>query len=252
MSNLFSNHSFLSLTLKHKILPIYKTDEFDFFRCVAIDEWVYDLNISSLHAGNLRDNDNGGRYSKLFPNEKISYWADSKSTALAEIKKHGGNKNYLTFHSYDDASSSFPTMNINEPLTIIDGRDIAFHEILLKVENSANLSIKEQEIIQLITEEGPDCLAYCSVAKTNGVNFLFFEKGFQKLALRKVQLYLGERSSKNKSTVMCAVTSDYMPIIENYGKYFKPIAKVAEDKTYKNTNEYKTRKLNYGKFMENR
>ncbi|PWX58985.1 hypothetical protein CYK85_15065 [Clostridium perfringens] len=86
MSILFRNHSYSSPILKHKDLPIYKTYEFDFFRCVNVEDWVYGKTISELHAGNLRINDNNGRYSKLFPDEKISYWADSKATALSEIK----------------------------------------------------------------------------------------------------------------------------------------------------------------------
>lgn len=247
MSNLFENHSFISQVLKHNKLPIYKTQEFDFFRCVSIDNWVYGLNISTLHAGNLRDNDNKGRYSKLFPNEKISYWADSKSTALAEITKHGGNKNYLTFHSYDDVSSVFPILDIDEPIVIIDGREIEFHEILSKIEDDKELNTEEQQIIKLIEEEQPDCLAYHSVTKAEGVNFLFFERGFRKLALREVQLYLGERAQKNSNSIYCASTCDYIPIIKNYGNCFHPIVRVIEDNTYKTTDEYKIRKQNYKK-----
>ncbi len=41
MSILFKNHSYLSQILKHKSLPIYKTEEFIFFRCVNVDNWVY-------------------------------------------------------------------------------------------------------------------------------------------------------------------------------------------------------------------
>ncbi len=174
-------------------------------------------------------NNNIGRHSKLFPNEKISYWADSKSTALAEIKKHGGNKNYLTFMAYDDASSTFPILNVNDSLVIVDGRELNFHSILSKIEKAEKLTIEETELVKLIKKERPDCLVYKSMAKNNGLNFLFFEKGFKKLALREVNLYFGENKSKNTKIISCAITSDYSPVIESYGKYFEPIVKVRID-----------------------
>ena len=245
MSTLFRNHAFLSEILKHKDLPIFMTYEFSFYRCVNIEDWVYGKTISELHAGNLRSNDNKGRYSKLFPDEKISYWADSKDTALAEIKSHNGNNNYLTFRSYDDVSSTFPILGITEPLKIIDGRDLGFREILLKIENEENLTKDEKDIVKRIKEEDPDCLAYKSKAKKTGVNFLFFEKGFKKLALREVRLYLGERKSKNTKTVNCAIGSDYMPIPENYGKYFEPLVKLKMNDDYKKTKEYIEREMNF-------
>lgn len=245
MSTLFANHSYATQILKHKHLPIYITSEFSFYRCVNIADWVYGRTVSKLHDGNLRLNDNKGRYSKLFPNEKISYWADSKDTALAEIKKHNGNKNYLTFESYDDVSSTIPILGITESLVIIDGRDLEFHNILLKIEKEENLTKEESDILRRIKEENPDCLAYKSIARKEGVNFLFFEKGFKKLALREVQLYLGERKSKNTQTVNCAITSDYMPILENYGIYFEPLVKQKMEHNYKKTGEYKARKMNF-------
>lgn len=245
MSTLFTNHSYASQILKHKHLPIYITTEFSFYRCVNIDDWVYGKTFSKLHDGNLRLNNSKGRYSKLFPNEKISYWADSKDTALAEIKKHNGNKNYLTFVSYDDVSSTIPILGITEPLVIIDGRDLEFHNILLKIEKKLNLTKEEIRIVERIKEENPDCLAYKSIARKEGVNFLFFEKGFKKLALREVRLYLGERKSKNAQTVKCAISSDYRPIPENYGIYFEPLVKQKMDNNYKNTVEYKERKMNF-------
>lgn len=245
MSILFNNHSFISTVFKHKNLPIYKTYEFDFFRCVSVENWVYGKNISELHAGNLRENKHDGRYSKLFPNEKISYWADSKTTGLSEIKKHGSNKNYLTFKAYDDISSTFPTLGNNEELIIVDGREIKFHEILLKIENNEQLTVEESSIVNLIKEEEPDCLAYKSVAREGGTNFLFFEKGFKKLSLRDVKLYFGERKSKNNQTVTCAISSDYSPILESYGLRFEPIAKIKTDYTCEESEEYKFRSANY-------
>ena len=245
MSSLFQNHSWSSCVYKHIDLPIYKTQEFDFFRCVNVKDWVYGKTISVLHSGNLRDNDHKGRYSKLFPNEKISYWADSKETALAEIKRHNGNNDYLTFWAYDDVSSTFPTLGIDDLPTIIDGRELGFHSILLKIEQGENLTKAENEIILSIQHESPDCLAYSSYAKKNGVNFLFFEKGFNTLALREVTLYLGERKSKNTKTIPCAVTCDYAPILEGYGYYFEPIAKTKFDNNYIKSKEFQFRSSNY-------
>lgn len=251
MSTLFRNHSYFSQILKHKDLPIYKTYEFDFFRCVNVDDWVYGKTISELHAGNLRMNDNNGRYSKLFPNEKISYWADSKSTALSEIKKHNGNKNYLTFWAYDDASSTFPILDNEESLVIINGIELNFHKILLKIENDEELTIEETELVELIKKERPDCLAYKSVANKNGVNFLFFGKGFKKLSLRETKLYFGERKSRNTITIPCAISCDYSPIIKNYGKYFEPIVRERMNSNYEYTEEYKTHKNSLSKLRKN-
>ena len=69
---------------KHIKLPIYITDEFRFFRCVEFNPDFYGKTASTLFNGNLRIC--SGRYSKLFPNQKLSYWADSPETARAEIK----------------------------------------------------------------------------------------------------------------------------------------------------------------------
>lgn len=249
MSRLFSNHSYISTILRHKKLPIIITTEFSFYRCVSAKEWVYNKTISELHAGNLRDNDNKGRYSRLFSDKKISYWADSKSTALSEIKKHGANKNYITFEAYDDLSSTFPTLDNQEDLRIADGRELNFKNILLKIENDEELTSKETEIIKLIESENPDCLAYESVAREGGVNFLFFEKGFRKLSLREVRLHLGERKSKNNQSIVCAVTSDYSPILESYGSYFEPLVKVKMNNNYKYSEEYKKRSSIKNKYM---
>ncbi len=69
--------------------------------------------------------------------------------------------------------------------------------------------------MELIKKESPDCLAYKSVANKDGLNFLFFEKGFKKLSLREASLYFGERKNKNTRTISCAINSDYSPIIKN-------------------------------------
>ena len=244
MEKVFKNQSLISRILKHKELPIYISTEFTFWRCVNVEEWVYGKTISEIHSNNLRENDNTNRYSKLFPNKKLSYWSASKPTALAEIKKHGGNKNYLTFKAYDDSSSTFPMLNIGEELIIIDGRDFQFYKILLKIESDEDLSDTEKELIQLIKNENPDCLAFRSVAKEEGLNFIFFEKGFRKLALKEVKLYFGENKSKNSNSVVCAAGSDYSPIIKNYGIYFEEIAKTKMDKEYLKSKEYQIRKNN--------
>jgi len=240
MSNLFSNHSYLSQILVHKTLPIYKTYEFDFFRCVKFEDSFYGKTISELHNGNLRQNQ-GGRYSTLFPNEKISYWADSQHVAQTEVKKHGAGNNLLTFWAYDDATSTFPTILDREPLIIVDGIQLEFNNILDKIEHNQQLTCDEIKIIEEISNEKPDCLAYESHARKDSVNFLFFEKGFRKLSLREVRLRLGERKEKNSTRVVSAITSDYSPIIENYGMYFAAIAKTKMNPAYKQNDEYLSR-----------
>lgn len=241
MSSVFPNHSYLSEILRHKELPIYKTDEFDFYRCVTFDESLYGKTVSSLHEGNLRKNDGVGRHSKLFPGEKISYWAGDVDTSRSEVKKHNHSNNLLTFWAYDDASSMLPTIEDREPLTIVDGRSFRFENILNKIENDSKLTFNEQRMIEKISEEKPDCLAYCSHAKKNGVNFLFFEKGFEKLALREVSLRLGDEKGKNCKYIPCATTSDYSPSIESYGCYFEPLARVKMNDKYLDSEEYVSR-----------
>lgn len=246
---MLKNHSPSAIIWKHEKLPILKTKEFDFFRCVKAGDWVYGKTVSILHEGNLRDNDHKGRYSKLFPDEKISYWADSKSTALAEIKRHSQeeNKNYLTFWAYDDLSSTFPTIDNKEELVIIDGIEIGFSDIMKKVEENKKLTDKEEKIIEEIKRERPDCLAYQSKARPKNINFLFFEKGFRKLSLKQVQLYLGERKSKNTNRIDCAQSCDYSPILESYGCCFQKIARIGKDNGYRNTEEFKNRYINLKK-----
>lgn len=249
MSDLFSNHAIFSKVLIHRKLPVLKTYEFDFFRCVEVGDWVYGSTVSELHDGNLRFNNDKdrNRHSKLFPDEKISYWAESKATAVAEIKKHGSCKNYITFHAYDDASSTIPILDTEDMLVIIDGIKLGFNKILDKINRDERLTNEEENLVDLIRREEPDCLAYKSEANRNGTNFLFFERGFRKLSLKEVKLYMGENPNKNSKTIVCAGTSDYTPYINNYGKYFLPITKVKVDETFKLTEKYKEYSINYKK-----
>ncbi len=99
----FISQAFDRLTYRHKELPVYITEEFDFFRCVEFRDEFYGKTVSYLFNENLRKCI--GRYSKLFPNQKLSYWADSADTARLEIKKHGAENNILTFWAYDDGTS---------------------------------------------------------------------------------------------------------------------------------------------------
>lgn len=241
MSYLFSNQDFGRAIYKHKELPVYVTDEFSFFRCIAFDEGYYGKTLSELHAGNLRPSEQGNRNSKLFPNERLSYWADSPQTARAEVKVRNKGNNLITFWAYDDATSTFPTRLDREPLIIIDGRDEGFNEILQKIENDQEITSGEKNLIAQIASQHPDCLAYKSVRIKGGLNFLFFEKGFHKLSIRECRLRLGDNQSKNASRIVCAGSSDYTPYPESYGMYFQPIAKVKMDLTYQETDEYKSR-----------
>lgn len=101
---------------------------------------------------------------------------------------------------------------------------------------------EEQEFVDAIAQEEPDCLAYKSEARRNGVNFLFFEHGFKKLSLRQVRLNLGEHEGKNRARIICTDGSDYSPLLKSYGMTFLPIAKTVYDKQYEESDEYKLRK----------
>lgn len=102
-------------------------------------------------------------------------------------------------------------------------------------------------MIERISGEKPDCLVYHSHAKKNGVNFLFFEKGFAKLSLREVRLRLGDKQEKNSNCIVGATTSDYSPIVENYGYYFNLLARVKMNDKYLKSAEY----LSHNRKFEN-
>lgn len=241
----FISQSYGRPTYKHKELPVYITDEFNFFRCVEFNDEFYGKTASALFNGNLRTC--SGRYAKLFPNQKLSYWADSPTTARAEIKKHGAGKNILTFWAYDDRTSTFPILQNEEPLIIIDGRKTGVQELIDKVDREKELSAFEQNYINELMLQKPDCLVYDSHAKSGGENFIFFEKGFKKLALRQLQLRLGENNGGNVNRIVCADTCDYLPFIESYGMYFQPKTRVKMDKSYLLSDEYLQRKEVYRK-----
>lgn len=251
MNDLFPNQDFGRVILKHRELPVYKTDEFVFFRCICFNDNFYGKTVSELHKGNLRNATPENRYSRLFPNEKISYWADSLQTARAEVKYHNNTNNLLSFWAYDDATSTFPTIDNEEPLIIVDGRETGFHDILEKIEEDKNLTNDEEKTVELIKKENPDCLAYTSLRNKSGVNFLFFEKGFKKLSIRNVSLRLGDLKGKNTKKIICANTCDYIPYLEAYGKYFLPLAKVDMDIKYAESHEYKNRLEVYEKSLNN-
>lgn len=239
----FISQSYDRPTYKHKELPIYITDEFDFFRCVEFNDDFYGKTASALFNGNLRTC--SGRYAKLFPNQKLSYWADSPVTARAEIKKHGAGNNILTFTAYDDRTSTFPILQNEEPLIIIDGRKKGIQKLIDKADKEMELSDAEQSYIKALMAQDPDCLVYDSHAKRGGENFIFFEKGFKKLALRKLQLRFGKNNGGNVNRIVCADTCDYLPFIESYGMYFQPKTRVKMDKSYLLSNEYLQRKEVY-------
>ena len=228
---------------KHINLPVYITDEFDFYRCVEFNSSFYGKTASTLFNGNLRIC--SGRYSKLFPNQKLSYWADSPATARAEIKKHGAGNNILTFWAYDDATSTFPTLPDQEPLIIIDGRKCGVQELIDKADRGISLSKDEQRYMEELLIQEPDCIVYDSHARQSGENYIFFEKGFRKLALREVRLRFGKGSGGSHNKIACANSSDYIPLIEHYGEYFEPKARTKMDKAYFKTDEYLTRKQIY-------
>ncbi|MBN2921680.1 MAG: hypothetical protein JTJ28_19000 [Lactobacillus sp.] len=240
MSKLYSNHSYLSKVYKHNTLPILITEEFDFFRCVEFNSSFYGKTVSELFHGNLRNSNISIRYSHLFPNQKLSYWSDCSDTSRKEIKKHGSNNNILTFWAYDDLTSSFPTLENKEPLIIVDGIQFGFEYILEKCDKNIPLSDEDIVLIDQINNEKPDCIAYKSMV-TGTTNFLFFEKGFKKLAIREVTLRMGELKGNNKNSIICAGTSDYLPNLKNYGQYFSPIARIKMNEKYLDSSEYRSR-----------
>lgn len=250
MSVLFKNQNYGRSVFKHKELPIFVTDEFIFYRCLVFDKKFYGKTVSELHKGNLRPNAPENRYSKLFPDKKISYWADSPITARAETKYHNHSNNLLTFCAYDDLTSTFPTLKNEEPLIILDGRKQDFGCILEKIDRNESLTDSEQKIIKLISDQDPDCLVYESLRKKDGLNYLFFEKGFNKLAIREVRLRLGDELGKNTRRIVCAFTSDYTPILEGYGMYFAPLAQVKECREYKGQEEYLSRQAMYNRSLD--
>lgn len=241
MSLVLKNHTGNLPILKHNTFPMIRTGEFDFYRCIQFSEELYGKTVSELHAGNLRLSRSDNRYSNLFPGQKLSYWADSPYTAMAEAKKWGANKNLLTFWAYDDGSSFIPTVYPAMELQIIDGTQIEFNVILKKLEKHENLTKPERGLIDEIAYQEPDCLAYESEAYRRGTNFLFFEHGFKKLSIRELKLRLGERTSKNSNKIVCATSSDYTPHLSSYGKMFLPISKIGQDPTYTDSDEYHLR-----------
>ena len=241
IKDFLSNHYPSIPLFKLKGLPIIETGEFDFYRCVQFQNSFYGKTVSELHAGNLRMT--SGRYSNLFPGEKISYWASDSKTARAEVKKHGANSNLLTFFAYDDATASFPTLSKKRNLLrIIDGVNFGFLEILLKIEKGQNLTKGEMSLIKQIKKEEPDCLAYASEIDHTKTNYIFFEKGFRKLAVRELRLRLGSEEKISKNVIWCAGTSDYSAYIESYGECFLSKARIGKNSLYYNGDEYKSRR----------
>lgn len=243
MGDFFKSQDYGIPILKHRTLPVYMAGQFNFYRCVEFNNNLYEKTVSQLHHGNLRIS--SGRYTRLFPGQKISYWADSPQTAKAEIEKHGANKDILTFWAYDDATSTFPTRFERLPLKIVDGRKCGIQELIDKIEENQAISSCEEKLRDSILAENPDCLVYDSHARKGGENYIFFERGFAKLSLREVTLRLGSRPSKNCKTITCALGSDYYPVLESYGNYFLPIAKEKEDPAYLSSDEYICRKKAY-------
>ena len=158
------------------------------------------------------------------------------------MKKWGASNNLLTFWAYDDGSSFIPTIYPAEKLHIIDGTHFGFNKILNKIENHEELTREGKVFVDRIGHEKPDCLAYSSEARKDGICFLFFEPGFKKLSLCKVTLRLGSCKGKNTARVTCAVTSDFRPVLNGYGYYYSPIAKIKYDQKYTTSDEYILRK----------
>lgn len=246
----FKSQAYNMPTYKYKKLPIYITKEFDFYRCVEFKEEFYGKTASQLFNGNLRIC--SGRYSSLFPNQKISYWANSPETARAEIKKHGSGCDILTFWAYDDQSSFRPCMGNDEMLYIVDGRKCGIQDLIDKIDSGIEISKEEKKLMKDILKEPIDCIAYDSRALPGGENFIFLERGFKKLALRELRLRFGRKNGGNHNKIWCAGTCDYVPYLESYGDYFMPKCKILRDVNYQKSEEYLTRLNNMRTFKRKR
>ncbi len=238
-SKVFKAQNYDQPTFKHKDLPIFLTKEFDFFRCVEFKEEFYGVLATDLFKGNLRECT--GRYSSLFPNQKISYWADSVMTARAEVKKHGAGCNLLTFWAYDDASSFEPCLGGDEMLYIVDGRRTGIQSLIEKIDDGKPLTDDEKQMMEDILKEPIDAIAYESKAYPGGENFIFLEKGFEKLALRELRLRFGRKDGGSHNFICCAFSSDYTPFPKAYGEYFMPKCRVERNLDYENSTECKER-----------
>lgn len=230
-------------------MPLYKAKEFTFFRCLEWKDEFYGNTFSELFNGNLRLNSNSdsNRYSKIFlPGTKISYWANSYKTARAEIKKWGASSNIMTFEAYDDVSSFRPMFNIKDPLIIVDGRKCGLQSVIDKLDNYEDISKEETDLMHNVFLYKPDCLVYDSHAYKGGENFIFFERGFNKLALKRINLRLSKDNGGNHNGYEFAQGSDYLSSPEAYGLCFEKKTRLVMNYDYLNTEEYKTRKRNLG------
>lgn len=244
----FPNQYYGSATYKHIELPIITTEQFNFFRCVPFNAEMYGKTVSELHAGNLRLVTESNRYSKLFHGQKISYWSDSIETAKKEYTNKC--KDRIEFWSYDDMSSTFPTIEEDRLIYIIDGTKFGFDNVLEKVDNKCELTQEEKDLILQIEKENPDALAYKSHKKAESINFLFFEKGFKKLSLREVEFFVKRNGNTQKQTICCAGSSDFTPYVKSYGEYLDKDLKVKFYEEYLQSKEYLSRKSIYEKSLK--
>ena len=247
-SKVFKSQCYDQPTYKHKKLPIFYTKEFDFYRCVEFNESLYELTAWDLFHGNLRMC--SGRYSSLFPGQKVSYWADSPMTARAEIKSHGAGCNIMTFHAYDDSSSFIPCLGNDEMLYVVDGRKCGIQCLIEKADNNIPLTKQEKQMMKDILNQPIDCIAYDSKARPGGENFIFLERGFNKLALREISLRFGRKSGGNHNSIVCSVSSDYTPHPKAYGDYFLPKCKVKRKEDFLTSKEYLQMEENMKKVLD--
>lgn len=227
---------------KHKNLPLYLANQFKFYRCVEFKESFYGMTASEFFNGNLRYPQKDDRYSSIFPGQKLSYWADSPQTCRAEIKKHGAGKDIFTFWAYDDASSRFHIYEECEPLLIVDVSRHGLQNMFDNLDKGEDTTNEDREKLAEIMSYAPDCLVYDAHARKSGENYIFFEKGFKKLALRELRLRFGREHGGCHNRIVCAVSSDYSPILEGYGYCFMPKARTELVNSYLLSDEYRMRK----------
>lgn len=63
-----------------------------------------------------------------------------------------------------------------EPLVLVDARDLEIQAIIDKVDNAAPLNKAELELLRMIKAQDPDCLVYKSHARAVGRITFFMKK----------------------------------------------------------------------------
>lgn len=226
---------------RHNQLPIYMIGDGTFFKCREFSHSSYGKTISMLHAENLKNMDNENPLTQLFPGEKLSYWSSKKKCAREKNKAQASSNSVITFEAYDDASAFCPTTDYDYGLYVVDGNDPMIYKILDKTNKKIGLNEDEKELMKTILDTKPDGIAYSSELNMN-TDFIFFERGFDKLSLKTVHIRIDRNNAKE---IYCAISSDYNADCKSYGYYFEPVLRKKYDASYEQSEEYLRRKSTF-------